>query len=151
MAPRSYAETWPVARTAMLMSATRTRPKVAYGRTSGAMPGISSRRSRPSFGAFIRRPRRSRLRPLLSSFGARLRTRCPQYGHSVTYGLTSAEQFLQTTNRSGWLMNRGYPGPNGRSTGLQGGLLDDLGHDLAQIVVGLVDDQLPGAAVAAVE
>jgi hypothetical protein len=29
----------------------------------------------------------------------------------VTYGLTSDPQFLQTTKRSGWLMNRGYPRP----------------------------------------
>jgi hypothetical protein len=36
-----------------------------------------------------------------SIFGARFRTRCPQYGHSVTYGLTSEPQFLQTTKRSG--------------------------------------------------
>ena len=38
--------------------------------------------------------------PPRSIFGARLRTRCPQYGHSVTYGLTSDPQFLQTTKRS---------------------------------------------------
>ena len=68
----------------MLASATRISPKVAYGRTSGAIPGISSRRRRPSLGALILRGRRSRLRPPLSSFGARFRTRCPQYGHSVT-------------------------------------------------------------------
>jgi hypothetical protein len=29
-----------------------------------------------------------------------LRTRWPQYGHSVTYMLTSEPQFLQTTNSS---------------------------------------------------
>jgi hypothetical protein len=64
------------------------------------MPGISSRRMRGSerrdffgFGGLGSPP--------LSSFGARLRTRCPQYGHSVTYGLTSDPQFLQTTKRSG--------------------------------------------------
>ena len=39
-----------------------------------------------------------------SIFGARLRSRVPQYGHSVTYGLTSAWQFLHTTKRSGWDM-----------------------------------------------
>jgi pimeloyl-ACP methyl ester carboxylesterase len=38
-----------------------------------------------------------------SIFGARLRTRWPQYGHSVTYGETSEAQFLQTTKRSGSL------------------------------------------------
>ena len=43
----------------------------------------------------------SGLPPERSIFGARLRTRCPQYGHSVTYGLTSDPQFLQTTKRSG--------------------------------------------------
>src|SRR5262245_2662270 len=73
---------------------------VAYGFVSGAIPAISSARSRGSFLA--------RLRRLVvgspverSILGARLRTRCPQYGHSVTYGLTSDPQFLQTTNRSG--------------------------------------------------
>ena len=39
----------------------------------------------------------------LSIFGARLRRRVPQYGHSVMYGLTSAPPFLQTTKRSGEL------------------------------------------------
>jgi hypothetical protein len=37
----------------------------------------------------------------LSSFGARLRSRLPQYGHSVMYGLTSDPQDLHTTKRSG--------------------------------------------------
>ena len=64
------------------------------------MPAISSARSRGSFFARLRRfcsgsPEER------SIFGARFRTRCPQYGHSVTYGLTSEPQFLQTTNRSG--------------------------------------------------
>ena len=68
----------------MLDSAIRISAPVAYGRTSGAMPGISPRRSRPSLGALGRRERRSRRRAPLSSFGARFRTRCPQYGHSVT-------------------------------------------------------------------
>jgi len=36
-----------------------------------------------------------------SIFGARLRRRVPQYGHSVMYGLTSDPQLLQMTNRSG--------------------------------------------------
>ena len=36
-----------------------------------------------------------------SILGARLRNRCPQYGHSVMYGETSAPQDLQTTKRSG--------------------------------------------------
>jgi hypothetical protein len=34
------------------------------------------------------------------SFGARRRSRVPQYGHSVTYGLTSEPHCLHTTNRS---------------------------------------------------
>jgi hypothetical protein len=34
------------------------------------------------------------------SFGARRRRRCPQYGHSVMYGLTSEPHCLHTTNRS---------------------------------------------------
>ena len=36
-----------------------------------------------------------------SIFGARLRSRVPQYGHSVMYGDTSEPQLLQTTKRSG--------------------------------------------------
>jgi hypothetical protein len=34
------------------------------------------------------------------SFGARLRRRPPQYGHSVMYGLTSDPHCLHTTKRS---------------------------------------------------
>src|SRR5918995_117999 len=66
------------------------------------MPGISPRRSRGS-------DVRWRLGALGSTgsprsiLGARLRTRWPQYGHSVTYGETSELQFLQTTKRSGSL------------------------------------------------
>ena len=41
--------------------------------------------------------------PSRSIFGARLRRRVPQYGHSVMYGLTSEPQFLHTTKRSGEL------------------------------------------------
>src|SRR5919109_4271485 len=70
---------------------------VAYGRVSGAIPAISSARSR---GSLVRRRRFGGVAPR-SIFGARLRTRCPQYGHSVTYGLTSDPQFLHTTKRSG--------------------------------------------------
>src|SRR3954447_3502021 len=117
------------------------------------IPGISLRRMRGSA-----RWRRTRWRFGSSSprsiFGARLRTRCPQYGHSVTYGLTSDPQFLQTTNRSGCdTQIRGYPrGIGGRGGfGLESRLLDDLCHHFAEIVVGLVDDQLASAAVAAVE
>src|SRR5215211_6259729 len=114
------------------------------------MPAISSARRRGSFLARLRRfgtgspPERSIL-------GARFRTRCPQYGHSVTYGLTSAPQFLQTTNRSGCdtvsLRVPGAQGPPGR---LFPGGLRALGHggvqyladDLAEVVVRLVDDLL---------
>src|SRR5215218_97708 len=71
---------------------------VAYGRRSGLMPGISPRRSGASRG----RERRGAFGvPPRSSFGARLRSRVPQYGHSVMYGDTSEPQLLQTTKRSG--------------------------------------------------
>ena len=71
---------------------------VAYGRRSGLMPGISPRRSGASRG----RARRGGFGvPPRSSFGARLRSRVPQYGHSVMYGDTSEPQLLQTTKRSG--------------------------------------------------
>ena len=67
------------------------------------MPGISLLRSGLSVG------RTGSLRAALgaasperrSIFGARFRSRVPQYGHSVMYGLTSDPHFLQTTNRSG--------------------------------------------------
>src|SRR5690349_19513543 len=49
--------------------------------------------------------------PRSSSFGARLRSLVPQYGHSVTYGLTSSPQLRQTTLSSGELTPRGYPCP----------------------------------------
>jgi hypothetical protein len=77
-----------------------TSVQVATGRlSSGAMPGISSLRS---FGRrSAARRRRGSLGVPRSSFGARFRTRWPQYGHSVTYGLTGSLQFLQTTKRSG--------------------------------------------------
>src|SRR4051794_5622307 len=62
------------------------------------MPGISPERSGASRG----RDRRGGLGvPPRSSFGARLRSRVPQYGHSVMYGDTSEPQLLQTTKRSG--------------------------------------------------
>ena len=62
------------------------------------MPGISPRRSGASRG----RVRRGGFGwPPRSSFGARLRSRVPQYGHSVMYGDTSEPQLLQTTKRSG--------------------------------------------------
>src|SRR3954451_1464257 len=117
------------------------------------MPGISPRRSGESRGA---RPRRRRPPPSgsrpRSIFGARFLTRWPQYGHSVTYGLTSDEQFLQTTKRSGSLTEPRIPACDSRGASemrLRGGLFDDLAHDLAQVVVRLVDDQLPRGARAA--
>jgi hypothetical protein len=67
------------------------------------MPGISPRFSGPSEGVGGLRALRgfSLGFPPLSSFGALLRSRLPQYGHSVMYGLTSDPQLLQMTNRSG--------------------------------------------------
>src|ERR687897_266885 len=86
--------------------AASTSAIVAYGRRSARTPGIS-----PGF----RRPSEGRLRgglggfgvPPRSSFGARLRSRLPQYGHSVMYGDTSRPQLRQTTKRSGPLAMRG--------------------------------------------
>ena len=46
-----------------------------------------------------------------SSFGARLRSRVPQYGHSVMKPETSDPQFLHTTKRSG----AGVTGPTDRT------------------------------------
>src|SRR3954469_23566867 len=130
---------------------------VAHGRVtpSALRPGISPGRRRPSRGprGVVVRARRPRARrrgwrgvpASRSIFGARLRTRWPQYGHSVTYGLTSDPQFLQTTKRSA---------PRAIAlefddTGLRSRGRHDLGHDLAQVVVGLVDDDLARGAVAA--
>ena len=74
---------------------------MAYGRRSPRMPGISPGFSRPSVGRRRRAAFGSFGTPPRSSFGARLRSRVPQYGHSVMYGDTSEPHFLQTTNRSG--------------------------------------------------
>ena len=75
---------------------------VAYGRRSARMPGISPGFRRLSV---VRLPARGAWAPCRapprSSFGARLRSRVPQYGHSVMYGDTSEPHFLQTTKRSG--------------------------------------------------
>src|SRR5215207_8741044 len=84
---------------------------VPYGRRSGRMPGISPGRSGASRG----RERRGAFGvPPRSSFGARLRSRVPQYGHSVMYGDTSEPQLLQTTKRSGPLAMgiQGYAPPD---------------------------------------
>ena len=120
MPPRSKLLSFPVEVTSVASRAATIRTPVTYGRVSGAMPGISSRRSRLSVGCFGREdlPLERRRRPRArgspdgvprSIFGARLRTRCPQYGHSVTYGLTSELQFLQTTKRSGSLTETRIP------------------------------------------
>src|SRR5215207_1127321 len=124
---------------------------VAYGRRSGLMPGISPRRSGASRG----RTRRGALgAPPRSSFGARLRSRVPQYGHSVMYGDTSEPQLLQMTKRSGPLAigHRFYaPGRAARggiavrrsgAASHRGRRAHDLPHHLGEVVVGLVDDLL---------
>src|SRR5918997_2550286 len=109
------------------------------------MPAISSARSRGSLRAARRRRFGVGLPVDRSIFGARLRTRCPQYGHSVTYGLTSEPQFLQTTNRSGCdtvpLRVPGGPSATrglllGRLRTLRDGGVEYLAHDLAEVVVG---------------
>ena len=91
---------------------------MTYGRRSGRMPGISPGRSgwrrgrarRADLGAFGTPPR--------SSFGARLRRRVPQYGHSVMYGETSEPQLLQMTKRSGPLaMDFRFYAPPGSAEG----------------------------------
>src|SRR5947207_10527989 len=108
------------------------------------MPGISSRRSRDSDGGRRRRRGRASGSASGSSFGARLRTRWPQYGHSVTYMLTSEPQFLQTTNSSASLTGPRIPPARDRPAVLRGGLVDYFGQHLAQVVVRLVDDDLTG-------
>src|SRR6202035_945560 len=89
-----------------------TRAIVAYGREPrrlspaqresrrGAASDVGVLRRRPH-GRRRERPRGLRVRRFSrGSFGARLRRRWPQYGHSVIYGLTSDPHCLQTTNRS---------------------------------------------------
>ena len=138
------------------------RPRSARAwRTGASRARCRGSRPRRQRRLQLRRPPRRRRRPRgaarpsppRSIFGARLRTRCPQYGHSVTYGLTSDPQFLQTTKRSGSLTDsEDTPaGGDAESAGSARavGLLDDLAHDLAQVVVGLVDDELARGAVAA--
>src|SRR3954454_21925859 len=88
-------------------SDSRTSASVAYGRASSvARTSARSRRGRDARGAlrlFCFFGLGSETVPSRSIFGARLRKRVPQYGHSVMYGLTSEPQFLQTTKRSGEL------------------------------------------------
>src|SRR3954453_12407112 len=120
---------------------------VIQGRASGRMPGISPGRSglRRSVGMRDRRVGRSGR----SSFGARFRKRVPQYGHSVTYGLTSEPHFLQMTKRSapGISIDCTCARTPCRGDSDRAGH-HDLGHDLAEVMVGLVDHELAGGAVA---
>src|SRR3954447_14779370 len=122
---------------------------VAQGRRPiGGADTPGTRRSRGARTGRVRRERLglgSEIVPSRSIFGARLRRRVPQYGHSVMYGDTSAPQFLHTTKRSGPLAMGGSDDTAG--SGARG--LHDLGHDLAQVVVGLVDDDLTLRAAAA--
>src|SRR3954447_5206768 len=84
---------------------------VAHGRVAPRAARTSAR-SRRGRGIRAGRSRRcflgfgSETVPSRSIFGARLRSRVPQYGHSVMYGLTSCPQFLHTTKRSGELAIR---------------------------------------------
>src|SRR3954470_9602354 len=121
---------------------------VAQGRPpSGGAETPGMRRPRDGRGRRVPRERRglvSEIVPSRSIFGARLRNRVPQYGHSVMYGDTSAPQFLQTTKRSGPLAM----GPIDSTVASGARRFDDLGHDLAQVVVGLVDDDLALGAAA---
>src|SRR3954465_6357684 len=85
--------------------------------------------------------------PSRSSFGARLRSRVPQYGHSVMYGETSEPQLLHTTKRSGPLAIPGHSTPPGEAPSAPGaplcrGGLHDLAHDLGVVAVRLVHDTL---------
>src|SRR3954469_7959397 len=133
------ARTW---KNSVTRTEARTRKIVAYGRRSARTPGISPGRSRLSFGRSRRREPFGT--PPFSSFGARLRRRVPQYGHSVMYGDTSELHFLQTTKSSGPLDTP----PSLRRQLLRYGRFCDLVHDLVEIVVRLVDDRLPVSAVA---
>src|SRR5690242_3578015 len=110
----SRSDTLPVLQMTVATSEAAISAMVAYGRPDSiAMPGISPRRIRGS--ERVRRRFGAAGSPApRSSFGARLRTRWPQYGHSVTYGLTSDPQFLQTTKRSAprdMACVRSYGGP----------------------------------------
>src|SRR5690606_14253992 len=90
----------PAAQTIVAASESATSRIVATGRPPAATPGSSGTLTRDA----LRRGLRAGSSPGRSIFGARFRRRFPQYGHSVTYGLTSELQFLQTTKRSGSLI-----------------------------------------------
>src|SRR3954447_18282406 len=97
-----------------------------------------SRRSRRSAERRRRRSRRvsrgASSSPRRSSFGARLRSRVPQYGHSVTYGLTSEPQLLQTTLSSVSATPPGYPRGGRGSAPCVG---DHLLHERRQVAMPL--------------
>src|SRR3954471_20367069 len=122
---------------------------VAHGlrsKVSVRRPGIRTSRSRRRW----RRGLGSEIVPSRSIFGARLRSRVPQYGHSVMYGDTSEPQFLQTTNRSGPVATGRFYGRAAKPP-LGPRRLHDLGHDLAQVVVGFIDDDLALGAAATLD
>src|SRR3954467_11404059 len=132
------ARTW---KNSVTRTEARTRKIAGWARRSVRTPGMSPGRNRLSFG----RSRRSEAfgTPPFSSFGARLRRRVPQYGHSVMYGDPSELHFLQTTKSSGPLDTP----PSLRRQLLRDGRFRDLAHDLVEVVVGLEDHRLPMGAV----
>ena len=66
-----------------------------------ADPGDLAGAQPPERGRAARAPGAARARrPSCGNLGARRRSRLPQYGHSVMYGLTCDPHCLQTTNRS---------------------------------------------------
>ena len=92
----------------------RTSAIVTYGPAVRADAGDLARRAAARAAGAARRGGLGV--PPRSSFGARLRSRVPQYGHSVMYGDTSEPQLLQTTKRSGPLAmdHRFYASRSGR-------------------------------------
>ena len=97
-------------------SARSGRRSARSSRRAGGRAGCpGSRRARSGAEPRARRRLGALGVPPRSSFGARLRSRVPQYGHSVMYGDTSEPQLLQTTKRSGPLAMgiQGYA-PHGR-------------------------------------
>jgi hypothetical protein len=103
----SSGSAWATTHTTQLAA---TSAIVAYGRSAAHRPGDAPplTRLRALDGARLGRsiervrPRRPPREGAFTggSFGARLRRRLPQYGHSVIYGLTSEPHCLHTTNRS---------------------------------------------------
>src|SRR5215213_5906532 len=148
---RSSARSQPARASSVTTTETTISAIVPYGRRSGRIPGISSRRSGASRG----RARLGGFGAPRSSLGARLRSRVPQYGHSVMYGDTSEPQLLQTTNRSGPLaMGSRFYAPAASLRRPPSGTRrrgHDLAHDLGEVAVGLVDDLLAMRAAAAID